>query len=558
MPKTIYLQDEIQSNSFIDALKDVPDEVLSKIAFSMPWQYSDTTQERYEKDEDGFPVRQGKQDGPSYDRDNLQRECFRKFHINPQVNTAIRGMVGRLTGLGFRTSCGTHWEIQEVIEQIELDARNRLYNFWPKYVGRNMIEGELFLSLAIHKDGFIEVDFVDPGVISEGGDGDSGIIFHPDKPSMPLFYNIRKSDEEYLKNAGGSMENKLREQIPSVFIARYPDLVNSVKKHKDFLPQLQQKSKDPAKIYKKIGGFRRFIVSWDRGFMTRRAVSYLRTVLVWLNHYENLKKYEIDHKKSSGAYMWVFQFEDIKAFRTWLSLSDEDKRKTAIGAKLTPGGKLIVPPGMTVEAKSPTLPQIKDQDTDIMQMVASGLNEPEDILTGTSRNSFSSVKASRGPFSDRVSDEIAYFDRFLKYDFWGSIFFLKSSVSDFPSTFKHRKAIGFKNKKPIFKNLVKRPEQLIRVTYPVSDLIDYEARARGTLGVKHGPMSQQLGVSNDWVADKMGVADYAKARLDKATEDEMYPELIYEQGVDAESMQEKVEGEPGKKPVLKRKPKPKE
>ncbi len=541
---------DLAHNEFVEELEKIPDEVLGRIAFSMPWQYSAYSSEGHEKDEDGFPLRSAnKLDEPSWDRDTLQQECFSKFHSNPHVNTSVRGMVGRLTGLGFGTTCGEVYQIQEAIEEMELDPRNRLYNYWPKYIGRYNIEGELFLALTAHADGFVEIDFIDPGLIGPKGDGNSGIIYHPTKTTMPLFYNIKDS------NSPG----RIFEQIPSIFIGRYPELVKTVQKHKDFSSKLQENSKNKANKFKKLGNYQRFIISMDRGFMTRRAVSYLRTVLEWLNHYENLKQYEIDHKKSSGSYVWVFSFEDLRSFRTWLSLTDEEKRKTAVGSKLTPGGRLILPPGMTVEAKNPSLPQIKDQDTDIMQMVASGLNEPEDILTGTSRNSFSSVKASRGPFSDRTSDEIAYFDRFLKYDFWGSVFFLKSIVSDFPSVFRVKRAIGFKDKEPIFKNVPKRPELLIQVSYPVSDVLDIEARARGTLGVKHGPMSEQLGVPNKWIAERVGVGNYAQARLEKATEDELYPELVYEAGVDAESMQEKVEGEKPKakntkKPKLRKKP----
>jgi hypothetical protein len=546
---TLLPQQNMSQDEFVSALENIPDEVLHRISFSMPWQYSDSTSEGHHKDEDGFPLRSpNKMDESSYDRNTLQEECFSKFHSNPHVNTSVRGLVGRLTGLGFGCSCGEVYDIQGAIEEIELDPRNRLYNYWPKFIGRYNIEGELFLSLTVHTDGFVEVDFIDPGVISVKGDANSGIIFHPTKPTMPLFYNITEK----------SAPNKIFEQIPSIFIGRYPELVKSVSNHKDYDTSLQVNSRNTSNKYKILGNFQRFIISLDRGFMTRRAVSYLRTVLEWLNHYETLKQYEIDHKKSSGSYVWVFSFENIKAFRTWLTLTDEEKRKTAAGAKLTPGGRLILPPGMTVEAKNPSLPQIKDQDTDIMQMVASGLNEPEDILTGTSRNSFSSVKASRGPFSDRTSDEIAYFDRFLKYDFWSSIFFLKSALSDFPKVFRVKRAIGFKNKAPVFKNVPKRPEQLIQISYPVSDVLDIEARARGTLGVKHGPMSEQLGVSNRWVAERVGVGNYAQARLEKATEDEIYPELVYEGGVDAESVQERVEGEKSKakntvkKPVLNR------
>jgi hypothetical protein len=61
-----------------------------------------------------------------------------------------------------------------------------------------------------------------------------------------------------------------------------------------------------------------------------------------LNYYENLKKYEIDHKKSAGAYLWIVTMEDPRAFRAWLALTDEQKRKTGIAAKKTPGSTLVL------------------------------------------------------------------------------------------------------------------------------------------------------------------------------------------------------------------------
>lgn len=515
----------LSHDEFVEALNEIPDDVLQRISFSMPWQYSEYGEEGRSSDEDGFPITVGgPKDDVTLSREPLQQECFVKFHRNPHVNTSIRGLVGRLTGFGFETSSEI-WDIQLAIEEIEQDQRNRLYNFWPKFVGRHHIEGELFLSLTPHTDGFVEVDFIDPSVVNFAGDDDTGIIYHSTKPYMPLFYNI-------------SVNGTQKHQIPSIFIARYPDLVQDARKHKDFKPEFQGIARSRKHIYRKFGGYSKFIISWDRGFMSRRAISYLRTVLEWLNHYENLKKYEIDHKKSSGAYVWVFSFEDMKAFRQWLALSDEEKRKTAVGAKLTPGGRLILPPGMTVEAKNPNLTQIKDQDTDIMQMIASGLNEPEDILVGTSKSPFASVKASRGPFSDRNSDEIAYFERFLRFDFWGNLFWLRSQMNGFPLTFKVKKAVSWKNQEPQFKNVPRRPEQLIDIAFPISDVTDLESRTKAMLGVKHGPISEQLGIPNRTVANYLGIGGYGKARLDKATEDDRYPQLDYEIGVDVGGIQE--------------------
>ena len=514
-------------DKFVGELEKVPDEVLRRLSFSMPWQYSEQGDGHYHQDEDGFALTTGgPKDDTTLSREALQQECFVKFHRNPHVNTSIRGLVGRLTGLGFEASSEI-WDIQTVIEEIEQDQRNRLYNFWPKFIGRHHIEGELFLSLTPHVDGFVEVDFIDPSVINFGGDDDTGIIYHSQKSWMPLFYNI-------------SVDGSTKWQIPSVYVARYPELVQDAQKSKWFKPEFQGIARSRKHIYRKFGGYSQFIVGWDRGFMSRRAISYLRTVLEWLNHYENLKKYEIDHKKSSGAYVWVFKFEDMKAFRQWLALSDEEKRRTAVGSKLTPGGRLILPPGMTVEAVNPNLTSIKDQDTDIMQMIASGLNEPEDILQGTANGPYASVKASRGPFSDRNSDEIAYFERFLRYDFWGNIFWLRSQlVADFPEFFKVKMAIDWKNQEPVFKNVPRRPDQLIDISFPVSEVLDLESRTKSMLGVKHGPISQQLGIPNRDVANYLGIGGYGKARLRKATEDDRYPELEYEAGVDAESAQEK-------------------
>ena len=278
--------DNVESK--FEQLAELPDEVLSNLTFSMPWQYDPDSSSSY-KDPDGFDdlLALSREDS-TYTRQLLQTTCWDKFNRNPQVNTSVRGLVGRLTGWGFETSSGNQ-EIQRIIEDTELDFRNRLYTFWPKYIGRAQVEGELFLLLTVHKDGFVEIDFIDPSTLNGGGDGDSGIIFHPKKTTLPLFY---------IMETGG-----YKIQIPSIYVARDPSLVSAVSSHLDFVKAQQKDSISRAKVYKPIGGYYRFVVAWDKGLITHRAVSHLRTVIEWCNHYENLKKYEIDHKKSSGSYL---------------------------------------------------------------------------------------------------------------------------------------------------------------------------------------------------------------------------------------------------------------
>jgi hypothetical protein len=510
-------------------------EAASELAFSVPWQYDPDTAS-YE-DPDGFPLTIGSRDksDPQRTREALQELCWEKAQRNPQIATAVKGMVGRLTGFGFQTTSDIP-EIQDAIDEIELDRRNRLYNYWPKFVGRSIIEGELFLCLTCHDSGFIEVDFIDPAAIKDG-QVESGIIYHPSKTGMPLIYCINQEEDNGVK---------IDEHIPSIYLAIYPELLEVASKQPGFDSVKLNNSTKNGK-FTNIGGFFRFVINFDKTYITKRNIGHVRTVLRWMTMYEDLKKYEMDHKKSAGSYLWAVTINDVKTWIKWLQLSDEDRRKTGIGAKKTPGGTMVLGPNMEIKAINPTLPNISDSDTDILHMVTAGLNEPEDVATGNTRGStFASVKASRGPMSDRVSDEIAYFDRFLKHDFWGNIFFLKSKISSFPSTFKVKEVVDFtKDKKPITRFVNKRPEQLIEICFPMSEINDAEARARAYFGVKHGSLYDTAGIPAAEIARKMGFGNYRKLRLMHATEQMKYPELI--PTVDQEGYQEKREAEPGKK-----------
>jgi len=288
-----------------DYINELPDAVLSKLTFSTPWQY-DTGSYGY-SDPDGFDTSLFtiKEDTES-NRQKLQKACWDRSISNPQINTNVRRLMGRLAGNGFGVFSDIP-KIQALIDEIELDYRNRLYLYYPKFVARATIEGELFNLLSVHEDGFVETDFVDPSSIYDS-QIDAGIIFHPTKTTMPLFYGV---------SWDGSGSNT--ELIPSIFVARNPDLEKAARYHNGYSREKTAKSRDVSPKYDKLGGFSRFIVSWDRSFITQRNVSYLRTTIKWLNHYENLKLYEIDHKKSSGAYLWTVEMEDPKTFRQWLA-----------------------------------------------------------------------------------------------------------------------------------------------------------------------------------------------------------------------------------------------
>lgn len=514
--------------NFAEKIDNLSDDDLGTIVASMPWQDPLGGSDRARVvDEEGFKIGSSSKEFLNFKE--MREAIWKKFISNPQINSYVRDYMGRLTGSGFEMGSDNH-TVQEKMKSIITDPRNALYTNMSKYAARSEIEGELYLCLSVHPNGFIEVDFMDPDTLSDSGTDSSGIFYHKSKSNFPLWYEFD------LDESGLSMDKVV---IPSINIAFFPELKKTHTQFDDLFVKNMASSKTAARKYKGIGGFKRFIVRWDKGFLTTRNVSHLRTTIVWINHYENLKKWEIDHKKSSGAYLWVASITDKTALRTWLKMTDQQRADTGLNAKKQPGGTLVLPPGIKLECVNPKLPNISDADTDIMNMVVSGLNTPEDMVTGVTKGStFSGVKASRGPQADRTSEQIEYFRRFLVYDFWRGIFFLSSAVSSFPKTISVREAIDFKNKKPVFKNVVKELWELLNIEFPISQLSEPESTAKAVLGVKHGALSEQLGISHESSANKMGIGGYRKQRLKAATEAEIYPELAksWEMEVNSETV----------------------
>jgi len=520
----------------VELLDLLPEDVLTKIGFSFPWQTTPSAPTT-EVDEDGFTITIGRGTGVnSLTFQKIQNECWNKFLDSPQVHTSVWDTIGRVTGDGFEISSDIY-ELNNYLKKIANDPRNNLYTNHTKHFGRGLVEGELYLVLTLHDDGFVEVDFRDPGTVTGiGKSQNDGIVCHPRKANMPLFYSFQDNDGEFGNN---------HQFIPSIYLAYYPELWDEwVVKHQQFNAELFKPSRSPKRMYKKFNGFKQFVIQWDRGLFTGRNLSHLRTIIKWVNFYENLKQYEIDHKKASGAYLWVVKMQDPKAFRLWLSLSDEDRKKTGIMSKKVPGGQLILPPGIDIEVKNPQLPKISEADTDILHMVTSGLNAPEDVITGQSKGTFASVKASRGPQSDRVSDLCAYFGRFLIMDMYRPILFLAAEAGAIAKTYTVEECIDYKDQEPVFKKVKKEPYELVYVDFPSSEVSDYEGRAKGLLGVKHGSLNKTLGISNESLAKKMGFRNYRRERLLAASEEKRFPELLPE--VDQETSQEKAEGEPSK------------
>ena len=504
--------------SGIQGLIETPDEILKEMMFSVGIFGGRVTK----VDEDGFPILGTSTSDLVANVIELQQECWKKYNTNPQISTAVSDSAGTVCGKGFSIS-SPYPEIRKYLNEIVKDSRNRLYSNFKKFYTRSEIEGELFLALTAHNDGFVEIDFMHPEKLDK-------IYYHPSKSTLPLFYSFKIVDES------SDPVNEKLVFIPSIYVFEMPELVKVMENHKVWKQNTNKAFRRSKQKYKKTNGYQTFIVSWDKNLFTERNVSQMATTIEWANHYENLKRYEIDHKRSSGAYLWTVAFEDVKAFKRWLALTDEEKAKTGIMQTKTPGGTLVLPPGMKLEVKNPQLPKISDSDTDILHMITSGLNKPEDMVTGQSNGTYGSVKASRGPESDRNKNRQNDWELFLRYDLFRFVFLMGSKFRKIKIEYEEEVILDFKNQKEVTGKETVPVWESMEITFPISEVSDLESVTKALMGVKHGSLADTLGIPHSYIAEKLGMPNYRSLRAKHAVEMKKYPELVVASEEDSDTI----------------------
>lgn len=463
----------------------------------------------------------------------LRDECWRQFRINPFVGTATRDSVDSLVGDGFRV-----WskipEIQKIIKRESFDMRNRLWHRMRQIVTAYEVTGENFIALTCDPtDKFVHIDYVEGSSISGIDEHGHGIISHPEKTRMPLFYHVR--------NPGRDNGYTL---VPSINLAWYPHLHDVAKKQPGYDQKLIEPHRHVGDKFAKIGGFKRFIIDRESDMVCTRNISHLWSVLIWANFYTLMKSVEMDHKRALASFLWVLKAETPEAWDVWDKMTPEQKKQTGLYGHKAPGSLIIPPPGFGIECKAPQLTNITGSDNDIREMMGAGLKQPMDVVTGNAEGkNFGSVKASRGPWSDRILGGQSYFRSWCVHDVWRQILFLHQKLYGLTENFEVREAVRYEEKKPIFEIVSKEAWECISVNLPMftsGNLTDL----RGLyLGSKPAGLSELFGVSKELILSKLGISDYHQERLRRETEQSEYPETMPE-GMSGEQFQEDQLGRP--------------
>lgn len=460
----------------------------------------------------------------SFDRKELNNEAWVKYLTNPYVRRSQDDIAGRITGedFGFYSR---EYDIRKWMDEIIYDPRNELYSSWMGYIIRKLTESELFLNLTIHEDdGFVEVDIIEPGLIDgvdtkeKGFVFEGGIVFHPDKQTMPLFYSVKDPV------TGNSVF------LPSIYLAYLPKLQTKIDMTRlsRMSGGLIRTNADVTRATKGKLNFGSYVLSWRHGIKEiKRTVSGLRTTFEPLEDYKEAKKWRQDYMKAMSTYFLFYEFEDLKSWLRWVALSDEQKRASGLAQVLSPGDRLFLPPGVKATIQNPQIPSLSGQDEDLLKMISSGMRQPYDMLSGDIKGpTYASIKGSRTPYMDFLSDIREMSKRFFIHDFWKAIFFIKSKFDSNYEYFKYKEVVGYKEKKERTESVRYRPEQLIDIIFPKSFNEDMNSLANAMLGSKRGPVSYHLGISKEEIANRLGFTNIYGSWLKTATEKLTYPDDI--------------------------------
>ena len=450
-------------------------------------------------------------------RETLQKMCWYKYRTFPGIHSSIEDKGDLITAKGFDVY-SINRKINEVLRDTLFSQRNLLFERIGEWPRRMLAEGELFLLNIVDKNGNNTVRIIEPERITGAEEG-SGLITDPDDVTKTLFYRYRMGDNNYAL-------------IPSEEVIYNPQLEEKVKNSTYYNAEETKHSKDVSPIYEKLGGYYKYIIHWKNlsGISKiKRDSSYLRTVIEWANLYENSIKWGLDYKKAQSSYAIVISFADSQpgrlAYNIWTTMTEAEKEATGLTKPLTPGSKIFLRPGMSIDIKSPQLSKGTGENLDLLNLVGAGVKSPQDLMQGNSSGAtLASLKMSRSPFQMNIENLQDKFSKFLVYRYFRAIFYCKSAVDNFPSTFPKEFVSEVVEGKPTIETMQVEPAELIEVSMPTMTLTEDEGIVRTMLGSKHMGINS-LGVSQKYIAETLGVSDFTRQKRERLLEDEMYGEM---------------------------------
>ena len=463
---------------------------------------------------------------------NLQALTYTKYKTFGPLNAAVNSKADYVAEAGFSIYSDI-LEVNEFLKELNYSYRNRLYSSYIDWMIRMLAESEIFVLIALDETGTSTVRNLEPNRIGEGDD--TGLITDPDDVTQTILYKYKAKDKiEVIPDVRFILEPE--------YMAERLKLINGEYKPEDISPLT--KGKGIKGNFKNIGGFRRFILHWKNLTGTRnikRDVTSLVTTIEWINYYEKAIKWQLDYLRALSSYTINIVFTDTPAgkiaWHVWNKMTDEQKAKTNLTKPLSPGSRMFLMPGMTLEVKAPQLQGMHGSNQELLNLSGAGARTPQDMYQGQSANSsYSSIKTSRPPLIAEIENLQSKFEKFLRYEFLRACFKAKIAMGgnfislDGKTKYKlldmHQvnDIKEVKNGRATYRKINVEPvdERVVKFTFPQVRLQeDSEGKANLAYGSKHTGL-YGAGISGDTLAKRMGIDDFSREKKKQLLEHEEF------------------------------------
>ena len=480
----------------------------------------------------------------------LQKHCWTKYKTFGPLNAAVNSKADYVAGAGFSIYSDI-LDVNEFLKGLFNSTRNKLYARIVSWIIRMLVECELFILLVFDEEGNVTIRNFEPTFIGDENDNkDSGIINDPDDTNTPLFYRHKTTKGfELIPDANFILEPEwMLERAKAAGTAIKKELIHDITKG--------------AGKYKKIGGYRRFVLHWKNltGEMNiHRDTSSIATTLEWINLYIMALKWELDYKKALCAYTIDIGFTDTPAgkiaYQIWNKMSQQAKEATGLLKPLTPGSKIFRIPGMEIKIHAPQLSALSGSNQDLLNLSGSGARTPQDLWQGQSAGAtYGSLRTSRPPLVMEIDNLQFKLENFLRYELLRYCLQAKLAMGGTiqrPGNKKYKLQETYKQKwsEEVIKGKAKlidievEPCEIINFTFPAVQLdANAQEKANAYMGSKHAGI-YSLGVSANTIARRFGIDGLSREKRRQLIEEEEYGKPVA--GTDAEQNTEQKFKEKG-------------
>jgi len=350
----------------------------------------------------------------------LSRMAWSAVMTNPIAAREIFYKTVFVAGKGLRSTSQIP-EIQKVLDEFWTSTRNKIPYYFPMYINRYNIDGEVFFALFVDKQsGKVTLRDIEPQEITE-------ILYDPDDIAVPVYFR-----RQFVKTLGAKGTNTTTEMkdiwYKSVDCIQHPQLEKEVK--------LPDNAEIAGADEKNIDVF---IFHFKNSLLTnrRRGLSTLTNHLPWLREYKDILRMRTGINKARSTFFLDVTMKNA----TKLQIQEEASKHKS---PPRPNTTVVHGDDVVYAFMSPNIQgsDVQSDLSEIKNMSAIGSMLPPDLLGESGKSNYQNSGRSKFPFVRSMEFQQELWEYALKFGIMWVVIWSAVEYGELPKSFKVAKKLN--------------------------------------------------------------------------------------------------------------------